>query len=308
MASSAISLWEGISSELGSAAEQVGQSVVAVHGRHRFAASGIQWRKGVIVTAEHAVSQAAEVKVNLGSDKSFTATVAGRDPSTDLAVLKVPDLSAVSRVAPIDPSPVLKLGQLVLALARSRRGNLVASAGIIGGISGELRTWRGGRLDQHIRLALELYPGFSGGPLVSGQSKVVGINSSAIARGRAVTIPVSTVDRVVDELLEKGHIARPYLGLAMQPVDVPEALAAKLKTPTTRGLLVAHVERDGPAEKAGVLVGDIIIALREQSLQQTESLHDALLSATIGTALPLTLLRAGNPMQLSITLGERPDR
>jgi S1-C subfamily serine protease len=245
--------------------------------------------------------------VNFGSDNSFTATVAGRDPSTDLAVLRLPD-NATLPVAPVDQAAELKLAQLVLALARSRRGNVVASAGIIGGLSGEFHTWRGGRLDQQVRLALELYPGFSGGPLLSAQGKVIGINSTAIARGRAVMIPVSTVNRVVDELLEKGHIARPYLGLAMQPVDVPEALAAKLKTPATRGLLVVQVARGGPAENSGILIGDILVALREQSLQETENLHDALLSAKIGTALPLTLLRVGNPVQLSITLGERPER
>jgi S1-C subfamily serine protease len=307
MASSAISLWESVSNEFAAAADTVGKAVAAVHGQHRFGASGIQWRKGVIVTAEHAVRRAEQVRVNFGLDNSFTATVAGRDPSTDLAVLRLPE-NATLPVAPVDQAAELKLAQLVLALARSRRGNVVASAGIIGGLSGEFHTWRGGRLDQQVRLALELYPGFSGGPLLSAQGKVIGINSSAIARGRAVMIPVSTVNRVVDELLEKGHIARPYLGLAMQPVDIPEALAAKLKTAATRGLLVVQVERGGPAENSGILIGDILVALREQSLHETENLHDALLSAKIGTALPLTLLRAGNPVQLSITLGERPER
>lgn len=307
MASSAISLWESVSNEFAAAADTVGKAVAAVHGQHRFGASGIQWRKGVVVTAEHAVRRAEQVRVNFGSDNSFTTTVAGRDPSTDLAVLRLPE-NATLPVAPVDQAAELKLAQLVLALARSRRGNVVASAGIIGGLSGEFHTWRGGRLDQQVRLALELYPGFSGGPLLSAQGKVIGINSSAIARGRAVMIPVPTVNRVVDELLEKGHIARPYLGLAMQPVDIPEALAAKLKTAATRGLLVVQVERGGPAENSGILIGDILVALREQSLPETENLHDALLSAKIGTALPLTLLRAGKPVQLSITLGERPER
>jgi S1-C subfamily serine protease len=307
MASSAISIWETVSSEFAAAAAEVGKSVVAVIGRHRFGASGIQWRKGVIVTAEHAVGRADEVKVSFGSGKSFSATVAGRDPSTDLAVLKVPDDTGVP-VAAINESADLQLGQLVLALARSRRGNAVASAGIIGGLSGELRTWRGGRLDQHIRLALELYPGFSGGPLVSAQSKVIGINSSAIARGRAVTIPIATVNRVVNELLEKGHIARPYLGLAMQPVEVPETLRAKLKSATNRGLLIVQVEPGGPAEKAGVLIGDILVAIREQTLGETDNLQDILASARIGDTLSLALLRAGNPVQVTISLGERPER
>ena len=131
MASSAISLWESVSSEFSGAADTVGKAVAAVHGQHRFAASGIQWREGVVVTAEHAVRRAEQVRVNFGSDNSFTATVAGRDPSTDLAVLRLPE-NATLPVAPVDQAAELKLAQLVLALARSRRGNLVASAGIIG--------------------------------------------------------------------------------------------------------------------------------------------------------------------------------
>jgi S1-C subfamily serine protease len=306
MAASSISIWETISEEFAAATDQVGKSVVAVHGRHRFGASGIQWRKGVIVTVEHAVRRADEIMVRVAPDKLLNATVAGRDPSTDLAVLKLSG-AALPEVA-IDSSTQFKLGQLVLALARSRRGSLVASAGIIGGLSGEMQTWRGGRLDQHVRLALELYPGFSGGPLLSAQGKVIGINTSALARGRGMTIPVATVNRVVDELLEKGHIARPYLGLAMQPVDVPETLAAKLKTPAARGLLIVHVEPGGPGEKSGLLIGDIVVALREQPLRDTEELQQRLLSAKIGDAIPITVLRGGSPLQVSVVIGERPER
>jgi len=305
MGASPISTWETLSDEFAAAAEQVGKSVVAVHGAHRFGASGIQWRKGVIVTAEHAVRRVNEVRVRIGPEESVSASVAGRDPSTDLAVLKVTG-EALAEVR-VDASPELKLGQLVLALARSRRGNLVASPGIIGGLSGELRTWRGGRLDQHIRLALELYPGFSGGPLLGAAGKVIGINTSALARGRGMTIPATTVNRVVDELLEKGHIARPYLGLAMQPVDIPEALGAKLKAPTNRGLLVVHVESGGPAEKADLLIGDILVALRDRTLQESEGLHSVVLSSQIGETLPLTVLRGGSPLQVSIVVGERAE-
>src|SRR5215813_6241875 len=245
MGASPISTWETLSDEFAAAAEQVGKSVVAVHGAHRFGASGIQWRKGVIVTAEHAVRRVNEVRVRIGPEESVSASVAGRDPSTDLAVLKVTG-EALAEVR-VDASPELKLGQLVLALARSRRGNLVASPGIIGGLSGEWRTWRGGKLDQHIRLDLELYPGFSGGALLSHSGKVLGVNSRGVARGRPVAIPVSTVNRVVDELLEKGHIARPHLGLAMQPVAIPEGLRSSLPKHVTGGLMVVHAEPGGPA-------------------------------------------------------------
>ena len=306
MASSPISIWETLSDEFAAVAEQIGKSVVAVQARHRFGASGIQWRKGVIVTAEHAVRGHDELNVSVGPEQPIPAAVTGRDPSTDLAVLKIDGKQSLPD-APLEQALQLKLGQLVLAVARSRRGNVVTSSGIIGGLSGEMRTWRGGKLDQHIRLALDLSPGFSGGPLVSAQGKVIGINTSGLARGRGLTIPISTVNRVVDELLEKGHVSRPYLGLAMQPVEVPEGLGANLKPPASRGLLVVHVEQGGPAEKSGVLIGDILITLGDRPLNDTESLHEAVLSAKIGETIPLTILRAGAPAQISIAIGERPE-
>ena len=166
----------------------------------------------------------------------------------------------------------------------------------------------GGRLDPHLRLDLNLYPGFSGGPLVTGQGKIVGVNTSGLSRGRAVTIPVSTVNLVVDELLEKGHIARPYLGLAMQPVAIPDALRGNLKSGTATGLLVVHVEPGSPADKAGVLLGDVLTELHGKTLEEMENVQELLGSARIGESLATKLIRGGSLVQLSITLSERPAR
>ena len=303
MASS--SLMENLSNEFAAAAEQAGRSVVAVQARHRMSSSGIQWRKGIVVTADHAIRRDDEIRVLLGPEKALTATVAGRDPSTDLAVLKLEDQLALPEFG---DTASLRLGNLVLALGRSRRGHVVASVGIIGGVAGEWRTWRGGKLEQHVRLDLNLYAGFSGGPLVTAQGKVVGINTSGLSRGRAVTIPVATVNRVVDELLEKGHIARPYLGLAMQPVAIPEALRGKLKSETTTGLLVIHVEAGGPADKAGVLLGDVLIALQGKPLEELDTIQDLLGSAKAGEKIAIAAIRGGAAVQFAVTLGERPAR
>src|SRR6266550_1539336 len=251
------------SNDLAATAEAVGRSVVAVHAQHRIPSSGIQWRKDVIVTVNHGIRRSEGISVLLGPEKSVAATVAGRDPSTDLAILKLADEAKLPLPALADASG-LKLANLVLALGRSWRGNLVASAGIVGGLSGAWRTWAGGKIDQHIRLDLEIYSGLSGGPLVNAEGKVIGINTRGVARGRAVTIPASTVNRVVDELLEKGHISRPYLGLAMQPVAVPESLRSKLKSELTSGLVIVHVEPSGPADKAGILLGDILVELQSR--------------------------------------------
>jgi S1-C subfamily serine protease len=181
----------------------------------------------------------------------------------------------------------------------------VASSGIIGGISGEWRNRRGGQLDQHIRLDLALYPGFSGGPLLNARGEVVGINTKGLANGRAVTVPVATVNRVVDELLEKGHIAQPYLGIAMQPVEVPENMRSKLPAQTRVGLLVTHVENHGPAEKAGVLLGDVLFEVGGATVEHVDAIQDSLSTAKIGDVLQIRVIRAGEIKPVSITLGER---
>jgi S1-C subfamily serine protease len=301
------SVLSDFSQELSAAADKAGSSVVTVRARHRLPSSGIHWRKGVIVTADHTVRREEDLSVLLPNGKRVTAKLAGRDPGTDLAVLKLDD--EVSATIPqFGETSTLKLANFVLALGRTRNATLVASTGIIGGLSGEYRTWRGGRVDQNIRLDLALYPGFSGGPLVSLDGKVLGVNTNGLGRGRAVAIPVSTVNRTVDELLQKGHIARPYLGIAMQPVSLPEALRGKLKTSTTGGLMVLHVEPSGPAEKAGIVLGDVIVELQGKAALDTDNLRDLLASAKIGDAVKATVVRGGAPVDVSLTLGERPAR
>src|SRR5215831_20331321 len=282
------SVLESISNEFTAATEAVGPSVVAIYARRWMPSSGVLWRKGVIVTADHNIRREEDITAVGQENKKLQVSLVGRDPSTDLAVLKLADENALP-AAPIAADSALKLGHFVLALGRSRTTNLVASAGIIGAVSGEWRTWRGGRLDQHIRLDLNLYPGFSGGPLVNAQGKVVGINTGGLARGRAVTIPVSTVNRVVKELLEKGHIARPYLGVAMQPVSLPETLRAKVGTRHNTALLVMHVETSGPAEKAGVLIGDLVTSLNGTALEDTSDIQHLLGRIKVGDVVQVSV-------------------
>jgi S1-C subfamily serine protease len=303
----AMSVLSDFSQELSTAAEKVGPSVVAVHARHRLPSSGILWRKGVIVTADHTVRREEDLSILLPDGKRVAAKLAGRDPGTDLAVLKLEEEVPASVPQFGEPS-ALKLANVVLALGRTRNATLVASAGIIGGLSGEYRTWRGGRIDQNIRLDLALYPGFSGGPLVSVDGKVLGVNTNGLGRGRAVAIPASTVNRTVEELLQKGHIARPYLGIAMQPVSLPEALRGKLKSAPSGGLMVLHVEPSGPAEKAGIVLGDVIVELQGKPALDTDNLRDLLATAKIGDTVKITVARGGSPVDVSLTLGERPAR
>jgi S1-C subfamily serine protease len=297
------SIIETISNEFAAAAEKVGSSVVAVHARRWMPTSGIEWKRGVVVTVHHGVQRDEDIKVLLDGGRAVSAKLAGRDPSTDLAVLRIEEGS--SGAPQLGDSTSLKLGHLVLALGRTRRGDLVASSGIIGGISGEWRNRHGGNLDQHIRLDLALYPGFSGGPLLNARGEVVGVNTRGLGHGRAVTVPVATVNRVVEQLLEKGHIARPYLGIAMQPVEVPENMRSKLPAEMRVGLLVMHVENSGPAEKAGVMLGDVLFEVGGKTVEHVDAIQDSLATAKVGEVLQIRLIRAGEIKAVSVVLGER---
>ena len=297
------SIIETISNEFAAAAEKVGSSVVAVHARRWMPTSGIEWKRGVVVTVHHGVQRDEDIKVLLDGGRAVSAKLAGRDPSTDIAILRIEEGS--SGAPQLGDSTSLRLGHLVLALGRTRRGDLVASSGIIGGISGEWRNRHGGNLDQHIRLDLALYPGFSGGPLLNARGEVIGVNTRGLGHGRAVTLPVATVNRVVEELLEKGHIARPYLGIAMQPVEVPENMRSKLPAETRVGLLVMHVENSGPAEKAGVMLGDVLFEVGGKTVEHVDAIQDSLATAKIGDVLQIRLIRAGEIKAVSVALGER---
>lgn len=293
------------SEQISAAAAQAGASVVTVHARRRIPSSGIYWRDGVVVTVDHAIQHEQGITVLSSGGKSIEAKLAGRDPATDLAILKTEE-SDGSLPQFGDPTQV-KLGHLVLALGRTRQGNLVASSGIIGGLSGESRTWRGGRLDQSIRLDLELYPGFSGGPLVDVAGKILGVNTSGLGGGRPMAIPSATVNRTVDQLLAKGYVPRPYLGAALQPVQIPESVRSSLKS-NAGGLIVLHVETGGPAEVAGIVLGDVIVELEGKPVPHTYEIRSALASSKVGDILKLKLLRAGTPVEVSVNLAERPAR
>ena len=298
------SILNKFSDELAKAAEQAGRSVVTVRARMRVPSSGIVWRKGVIVTANHTIRRDSEISVLLPDGRRAEAKLAGRDPGTDLAILKVE--TGDTPVAHLGDPSLLKLANFVIALGRTRSGNLVASGGIVGGLGAEQRTWRGGWLDQAIRLDLALYAGFSGGPLVSADGVVLGVNTSGLSRGRAMTIPVATVERSVSELLEKGYIARPYLGIAMQPVSIPENLRGKVKSSQQSGLMVMHVEGGGPAEKAGIVLGDVIVELRGQPALDTETIRDLVAGAKLGEKISMSVLRSGTPLEVTVVLAERP--
>jgi len=291
-----------LSTQLASAVATAGNSVVAIHARRRIPSSGIVWRDGVIVSASHTVRKDDDIQLMLPSGESATATVAGRDAATDLVALRVN--GAKSHVAARGDADALRVGSLVLAVGRPGR-NVSASFGIVSAVGEGWRTWQGARVDRVLRLDVSIYDGFSGGPLVDASGGVLGVNNSALARGTPMALPASAVDRVLDELLERGHVRRAFIGVAVHPVALSASLVKQHELPHETALVVMSVADGAPAEKAGVFVGDVLIEANGQSLRRPTDLLDALSSVRDGEALKLKLLRGGSLKSVSVTPAER---
>ena len=291
-----------LSNDLASAVERAGRSVVAVHARPRLPSSGVHWRPGIVVTAAHTVRVEEEIRVAWPDGRAAPASLVARDPGTDLAVLRIGDTDWP--VAEVGDSAELKVGNLVLAVGYGPR----ASWGVVSAVGGAWRTWRGGEVDRFLRVDLVLYPGFSGGPLVDASGKVAGLVTSGLSRQLELAVPASTVTRIVDELLATGRISRSYVGLGLQPVALPEALRHLAAGSDARGLIVVSIEADGPAARAGMMLGDVLVALEGTPLHDPGDVQAVLAGRRAGTAVTASLVRAGAPLEVAITLGERPSR
>jgi S1-C subfamily serine protease len=200
----------------------------------------------------------------------------------------------------------VRTGHWVFAVARGAHGDVAADHGIVGRVGPAWQTWRGGRIDRLIRLDGGLQAGFSGAPIVDARGAVIGIGTSALARGYGIVIPARTVQRVADALLTRGRVAHGYLGIGTQQVDIPAALAQKLGVETTRGLLVTAIAEDSPAERAGWLIGDILLAIDNEPLPDVDALHAALSAERIGAPVRVALARGGALIESEVTVGERP--
>jgi S1-C subfamily serine protease len=291
-----------LSSQLATAVETAGSSVVAIHARKRIPSSGIIWRDGVIVSASHTVRRDDDISVTLPNGDSAPATIAGRDAATDLIALRVK--AGASRVAARADAGDARVGSLVLAVGRPGR-QATASFGIISAVGEGWRTWQGARLDRVFRLDLAVYDGFSGGPLVDASGAVLGMNNSALARGTPMALPAAALDRVLDELLERGHVRRPYIGIAVQPVALSAALVKQHQLPHDTALLIMSVADGTPSERAGLLVGDLLLDADGQALRHPTDLLDALSGVKDGASVKLTVLRGGAITSASVTPVDR---
>jgi serine protease Do len=302
MQSSIVSL----SNELAEIVEKFQSRVVAVHARARYPSSGVVCRPGIVVTADHTLGREEDIQVTLPGGKRVDVTLAGRDAGTDIAVLKMNESG--SGAAEIKENDAPKAGELALVIGRSPDSGPNASFGVISAVSGSWRTWRGGQLDRYIRLDATLFPNSSGGAVVDCRGQLVGVATSGLSRIAGLAIPASSVNRVVDALLAKGFVPHGYLGIGVQPVAIPDALGKSLSVTAKTGVMVVKVEPGGPADQAGVLLGDIMVGLGDNQLEQIEDLQSFSDSGVIGKSVKAKLIRAGAIQEVAITVGERPGK
>ena len=289
-----------LSGELAETVEAAGKSVVRVEGRGRLPGTGFSWPdEGVVVTASHVVERDDNIKVGTGDGESVEATLVGRDPATDLAVLRVSD-GGLTR--PELGEDALRVGNLVLALGRPGQ-TVQATLGVVSALGKGWRTRAGGAIDRYLQTDVVMYPGFSGGPLIDASGSIVGLNSSALQRSVAVSVPLTTVRRTVATLLEHGRIRRGYLGIGAQAVRVPGEVEAEVGQKT--GLLIVSVEPDSPAQKGGLMLGDTVVALNGQPVGQLDDLLALLGGETVGASGTARIVRGGQLQEQAVTIGER---
>jgi S1-C subfamily serine protease len=284
------------------AVAKAGAATVLVNARRRFPASGIAYSANMILTADHVVEREDDITVTLPDGSELKATVAGRDPGSDLAVLRLErSVAATAEPAPQDA----RVGQLVLALGRPTPEGIQASLGIVSAIGGPVRTGRGGLLDRYLRTDATPYPGFSGGPLVDTAGRVIGVNTSGLARGASLAIPVSLAWQTAEVLAKHGRVRRGYLGVRSQPVSIPGAQQRSLGREQSTGLLLVGVEENSPAEAGGLLVGDIVVAISGSPVTDADQLLASLVGDVVGKAAPVQVLRGGQATTITVTIGER---
>lgn len=292
---------QSLSNDLAATVEAAGKSIVRIEARRRQSASGIVWSaEGVIITAHHVVERDENIKIGLPDGGTVSATLVGRDPTTDIAVLRA-QASGLAPAKWVDASE-MRVGHLVVAVGRPEE-SVQATLGIISSLDGGWRTAAGGAIDTYVQTDVVMYPGFSGGPLVSASGPFLGMNSSALLRGVSVTIPTATLRRVAEALLAHGKVKRGFLGVSAQPVRLPQNIAEEIKQET--GLLLASVEQGSPADKSGLLLGDTLVVLDGEKVRHMDDLMALLSGDRVGKTISARVLRGGQLQDSQVVIGER---
>ena len=291
-----------LSEAMAEAAERAGKSTVLVNARRRMPASGIMYSADAVLTAEHVVEREDDLRVTLADGSEVPARLAGRDPGSDLAVLKLERPASTAAETAAAPA---RVGQLVLVLGRPSGAGIEASLGVVSALGGPVRTGRGTTLERYLRTDTISYPGFSGGPLVDASGRVLGVNTSGLARGLTLTIPVDLAWRVAEALAVHGRVKYGYLGVRSQPVEVPAAAQKALRREQAVALLVVGVEDDSPAAKGGLMVGDILAGIAGAPVTDHDELFRHLGGDMVGKPVRIETLRGGQLKVLDVTVGER---
>jgi S1-C subfamily serine protease len=288
-----------LSNHLADVISAVAPSVVQVHGRRR-PASGVAYGEDVVLTTARALGREEGLHVTTHDGRVVDAELAGWDPATGLAVLRARGLG-VAAVSVAAEAP--RVGQIAIAVARSWSNALTASTGIVAVIGGPLRTGRGGSIEQVIRTTAPMHDGFAGGAFVDPAGRLAGVATAASIRGLGVIIPAAIAWKTAAEVLQHGRPKRGYLGLAGQRVELGARHQQELSR--ERGLLIVGVTADGPADRAGLLVGDIMLEFEGEAVESAEDLLDRLTGDRAGKTAALGLLRAGKRQTVSVTVAER---
>jgi S1-C subfamily serine protease len=282
--------------------EKAGEITVMVNGRRRMPASGIVYAPDLILTADHVVERDEDITVTLADGSTTNTIVVGRDPGNDVALLRLVKETGAQAEKNFQGA---RVGRVVIALGRPSLEGIEASLGMVSAIGGPVHTGRGGMLERYIRTDAIPFPGFSGGPLVDTEGKVIGMNTSGLAHGAAITIPAGVVWAVAENLVKFGYIKRGYLGIRSQSVELSPELQKVLGREQKNGLLLISVESGSPAEGGGLIVGDILVGIEKQAVIDHDELMVNLSGERVGKPLSIQILRGGQPMEVALMVGDR---
>ncbi|MFL5624379.1 MAG: S1C family serine protease [Ktedonobacteraceae bacterium] len=289
-----------LSNQMADAVERVSSSLVLVNGRQRQPASGIVYTQNLVLTADHVLEREEDLTIETPDKRTIPAQFVGRDLATDLALLRVSETLSNPATAAKESA---RVGQLVMAVGRTANDGPMASSGVVSILGGPLRTGRGATLERYIRTDATPYPGFSGGPLIDMAGDVIGVLTTGLANGIALAIPMDIASNIADTLAKQGYIKRGYLGISSQLVRLPDAQRAGRTQ--EYGLLIVKVDENSPAQRGGLMLGDILVALDGHSITDSEDLQVLLTGDRVDKAIPVDVIRGNTLQTLQVTVGQR---
>ncbi len=271
--------------------------VVAVKSAAYRVTSGVALHGNLIAVASHILRREDRVPVYAADGSQTIATILGRDPSIDLAILKAEGLNVKALDAADTAS--LKPGSLAAVVGLTVDAGVTASLGVLGAVGPARKNWRGGTLDRFLRLDVNLYPSQSGAAVVNTAGQLIGMATPAMSRHSTIAVPMSSIERIANELREQGRIRHGYLGIGVQPV------AVRGKAEQESGLIILNVEPDSPADKAGLLLGDVLLTVDGKITTDIDDLHSALRGDIVGRTVKAVVLRGGASVEVNIDIAER---